>query len=55
MPSYSLDDLPRTRALNEEMLKLPVFPSATRPLLDQYTLAFEKVLANAGAIRAHLS
>ncbi len=55
VPSYRSDDLPRTRAMNEQMLKLPVFPSATRPLLDQYALAFEKVLANSSAIRAHLA
>ena len=32
------------------MLKLPSFPNADRPLLDQYIVAFQKVVANAAAI-----
>lgn len=50
LPVYSAHDLPRTRAANESMLKLPSFPSATRELLDQYAAAFEKVVENADEI-----
>ena len=50
LPEYCADALPRTQAANNDMLKLPSFPSATRPLLDQYAVAFEKVLMNAEAI-----
>ncbi len=50
LPDYRADALPQTQAMNNEMLKLPAFPSATRPLLDEYAGAFEKVLKNAGAI-----
>ncbi len=50
LPEYAPDALPRTEAANNEMLKLPSFPSATRALLDQYGAAFEKVLMNAPAI-----
>lgn len=44
LPVYRPDALPRTEAANNEMLKLPSFPSASWELLDQYVLAFEKVL-----------
>lgn len=50
LPVYRPDALPRTEAANQELLKLPAFPSAPRALLDQYAAAFEKVMANAGAI-----
>ncbi|HVZ93593.1 MAG TPA: DegT/DnrJ/EryC1/StrS family aminotransferase [Phycisphaerales bacterium] len=52
IPKYEAADLPRTHAMNEQMLKLPVFPSATRPLLDQYAEAFEKVLNHSREIAA---
>ncbi len=45
VPMYLPDDLPQTRAANELLLRLPSFPSASRKLLDQYALAFGKVLA----------
>ena len=48
---YSPEDLPRTQQGNSLMLKLPSFPNADRSLLDQYIAAFQKVLANAAAIR----
>jgi len=47
---YSPEDLPRTQHGNSLMLKLPSFPNADRPLLDQYIVAFQKVVANAAAI-----
>ncbi len=50
LPEYRADALPRTEAANNDMLKLPSFPFATRPLLDQYAAAFEKVLMHADAI-----
>jgi dTDP-4-amino-4,6-dideoxygalactose transaminase len=47
MPVYRSGALPRTEAGNRLLLKLPSFPSADRALLDQYALAFEKVIAHA--------
>ncbi|MCI0365782.1 MAG: DegT/DnrJ/EryC1/StrS family aminotransferase [Phycisphaerales bacterium] len=46
-PIYSANALPRTAAGNASLLKLPSFPQADRALLDQYALAFEKVLSHA--------
>ncbi len=46
-PTYRPDALPATAAANAGLLRLPAFPSATRPLLDQYALAFEKCVAAA--------
>lgn len=45
---YAPADLPRTRAGNARLMRLPTFPGADRALLDQYVRAFEKVLAFAG-------
>lgn len=42
--------LPRTEAGNATLLKLPSFPGADRPLLDQYATAFEKVLSHASRL-----
>jgi dTDP-4-amino-4,6-dideoxygalactose transaminase len=50
LPRYAADALPRTIALNAQMLKLPSFPSASEELLEQYACAFEKVMARAGEI-----
>jgi dTDP-4-amino-4,6-dideoxygalactose transaminase len=52
LPVYEPEALPQTQAANQELIKLPSFPSARRDLLDQYALAFEKVLAHAGEIMA---
>ena len=41
---YDSADLPKTILGNGTLLKLPSFPSADEALLDQYFLAFEKVL-----------
>ena len=54
VPVYSPDALPWTTAANGSLLKLPSFPNAERALLDQYALAFEKVLGHAEEIRRHL-
>jgi dTDP-4-amino-4,6-dideoxygalactose transaminase len=53
LPRYRPDDLPVTMAGNATLLQLPSFPSADHALLDQYALAFEKVLSAAGEIAAH--
>jgi perosamine synthetase len=42
LPVYLADALPITTKANELMLRLPGFPSASRPLLDQYAMAFRK-------------
>jgi hypothetical protein len=54
-PVYRADALPRTAKLNAELIRLPPFPQADRELLDQYGLAFEKVIRNADAIAAAVS
>jgi perosamine synthetase len=46
LPQYRPDALPKTEAANAELIKLPSFPSAEKELLDQYVLAFQKVLAH---------
>ena len=48
--TYDPSDLPLTTLSNGSLLKLPSFPSADTALLDQYALAFEKVLAHADDI-----
>lgn len=40
-----VDGLPQTEALQEHMLRLPIFPSASQALLEQYAAAFAKVHA----------
>ena len=47
LPIYEPGALPRTAAGNAALLKLPSFPRADRRLLDQYALAFDKVLSHA--------
>lgn len=54
LPVYKPDALPLTEAMSRDLLTLPVFPSASQPLLDQYIVAFQKVLAHADEI-AHLT
>ncbi len=50
VPTYQADALPRTAAANERLIRLPSFPNATRPLLDQYAAAFEKCAAAAAEL-----
>jgi dTDP-4-amino-4,6-dideoxygalactose transaminase len=50
LPEYDPAALPRTIAGNASLLKLPSFPNADRTLLDQYAMAFEKVLGRADEI-----
>ena len=52
-PDYSSVSLPVTEKVNANMMKLPSFPWASRELLDQYLLAFTKVIRNSGKIAAH--
>ncbi|MBX7174488.1 MAG: DegT/DnrJ/EryC1/StrS family aminotransferase [Pyrinomonadaceae bacterium] len=46
LPEYKVDALPKIEAENQKLIKLPNFPLADRDLLDQYALAFEKVLSH---------
>jgi len=50
MKRYDPAALPRTAAASGSLLKLPSFPSAERPLLDQYAEAFRKVMAHAAEL-----
>jgi dTDP-4-amino-4,6-dideoxygalactose transaminase len=47
---YDPADLPHTTRGNGSLLKLPAFPCADKALLDQYALAFAKVLSHANDI-----
>jgi len=47
---YDPTDLPNTTVGNGSLLKLPSFPSADEALLDQYAIAFERVLGRANEI-----
>ena len=49
--TYGEDDLPKTVQMSHSMLKLPSFPVADQEILDQYILAFNKVLTWADTIR----
>ena len=44
---YRADDLPRTTAACQGLLRLPTFPRAGADLIEQYALAFEKVVDQA--------
>ncbi|MCZ7627239.1 MAG: hypothetical protein C3F12_00410 [Candidatus Methylomirabilota bacterium] len=50
LPDYSAVELPNTERVGATLVKLPSFPNATRDLLDQYIVAFEKVLRYATEI-----
>jgi dTDP-4-amino-4,6-dideoxygalactose transaminase len=52
LPTYDPAALPITTAGNGSLIKLPSFPSASKELLDQYALAFEKVMGNLERIPA---
>lgn len=43
---YKKGDLPVTERVQENILRLPTFPNAEKPLLDQYVDAFRKVAEN---------
>jgi len=51
LPTYDPQDLPQTQALSKVLFKLPAFPSAERQILDQYLVAFTKVVNSAAEIR----
>ena len=50
LPNYLPDALPRTERENERLIKLPSFPFAERPLLEEYVTAFRKVMRNLAKI-----
>ena len=50
LPSYEQEALPATIQGNDNLIKLPSFPNATKDLLDQYADAFECVLYHAADI-----
>jgi perosamine synthetase len=50
LPNYRADALPHTTRENERLIKLPSFPFAERPLLQQYVVAFQKVMNYASTI-----
>jgi perosamine synthetase len=50
LPHYRPEALPRTERENERLIKLPSFPFAERPLLQQYVSAFQKVMRNVSLI-----
>ena len=54
VPVYDPAALPSTTAANGSLMQLPSFPNAGQALLDQYALAFEKVISHADEIRAKL-
>ena len=53
IPDYAAVTLPITEKANGELMKLPSFPQASTALLEQYLLAFTKVIQNAKAIARH--
>jgi len=50
IPTYNPDDFSKTRKINAYLLKLPAFSSAGKKIIDQYLLAFEKVVQNSREI-----
>jgi len=44
--------LPRTEAVNQELIRLPLFLGAGRDLLDQYADAFGRIIAHAPKVLA---
>lgn len=53
VPDYSAVSLPVTERVNSTMMKLPSFPWASKELLDQYLIAFKKVIGHADQIVKH--
>ena len=52
LPKYLPNALPITEAANSTFIRLPSFPFADYPMLQQYVLAFQKVLGNIDGILA---
>jgi dTDP-4-amino-4,6-dideoxygalactose transaminase len=50
VPGYDPAALPSTSSGNGSLLRLPSFPQASRALLDQYALAFEKAFSHAAEL-----
>lgn len=53
-PDYRKSTLPRTEYECEHLVRFPTFPSAERPLLNQYVSAVDKVLNNGDEIARRL-
>jgi len=51
-PDYRRTALPRTEAVNQELIRLPLFLGAGRDLLDQYADAFGRIIAHAPKVLA---
>lgn len=51
LPIYSATALPRTDYEGRFLIRLPTFPNAGTRILDQYIIAFEKVLSHARSIQ----
>jgi dTDP-4-amino-4,6-dideoxygalactose transaminase len=51
LPTYLPNALPITEAANSRFIRLPSFPFADYPLLQQYVHAFQKVLRNVDRIK----
>ena len=52
VPVYDPEDLPDTQAGSVDLIRMPSFPQADRQLLDEYVVAFDKVISHAGQIAA---
>jgi dTDP-4-amino-4,6-dideoxygalactose transaminase len=52
LPSYLPNALPNTEKANSTFIRLPSFPFADYPLLEEYVLAFQKVLRNVDRIKS---
>jgi dTDP-4-amino-4,6-dideoxygalactose transaminase len=52
---YQQGDMPIAERMFDKLLSLPTFTDPAKELIDQYIVAFQKVAANAAAIRAALS
>lgn len=50
LPDFASDSCPETSRLAKRLIKLPVFPNASRELLDQYRQALDKVVHGLQAI-----
>ena len=51
-PDYRRTALPRTEAVNQELIRLPLFLGTGRDLLDQYADAFGRIIAHAPKVLA---
>ncbi len=52
VPVYDPQDLPKTRTGSADLVRMPSFPQADRQLLNEYAIAFDKVISSARQIAA---